>query len=65
MKKLRSLIVTILVFALALTMNTVPAFAKSSASLKVTTNKSTLYVLDSANSNAQLKITYGGRKSEY
>lgn len=58
---LKSLIVTILVFALALTMNTVPAFAKSNSTLKITTNKTTLYVLDSANNSAQLKVTYGGK----
>lgn len=61
MKKFKSLIITILVFALTLTMNTVPAFAKSNASLKVSANKTTLYVLDSANNSAQLKVTYGGR----
>lgn len=58
---LKSLITMLLIFALAITMNTTTAFAKSSASLKITTNKSTLYLLDSANSSAQLKVTYGGK----
>lgn len=61
MKKLKSIVTMVLVFALTLTMNTVPAFAKSSASLKISTNKSTLYLLDSANNSAQLKVTYGGK----
>ena len=58
---LKSLSVTILVFALVLTMNTIPAFAKSNPTLKITTNKTTLYLLDSANCKTQLKVTYSGR----
>nr|DAP32503.1 MAG TPA: Tail tube protein [Caudoviricetes sp.] len=61
MKKLKSLIAMLLIFTLAITMNTTTAFAKSRASMKVSANKTTLYLLDSANCKTQLKVTYGGR----
>lgn len=61
MKRFKSLIAMLLIFTLAITMNTTTAFAKSRASMKVRANRTTLYILDSANCKTQLKVTYSGR----
>lgn len=56
------IIAVILTLAMAFTCNVTSVFAASKkSSVKVTTNKSTLYLLDSANNKAQLKVTYGGK----
>lgn len=60
------IIAVILTLVMVFTCNVTPAFAASKKSaMKITTNKSTLYILDSANNSAKLKVTYGGKKSEY
>lgn len=65
MKRFKSLIAMLLIFTLAITMNTTTAFAKSRASMKVRANRTTLYLLDSAHCKTQLRVTYSGKKSEY
>ena len=56
------IIAVILTLVMVFAMNTTPAFAASKKSgVKVTTNKSTIYLLDSANNKAKLKVTYGSK----
>ena len=65
MKKCSTKIIAlVLTLVMVFTCNTTPAFAKSSG-IKVTASKTTITVLDSANNSAKLKVTYGGKKSEY
>lgn len=56
------IIAVILTLAMVFTCNVTSVFAvNKKSSVRVTTNKSTLYLLDSANNKAQLKVTYGGK----